>query len=465
MTFFASVITIWLLIFSAALFVPGEKMRRALAWILPALTLALIFYFAPLLAPWQRLFATSLGLLYVIKGSILLRRAEKDVHALTPLGLVLYMSIWPGMNCAAFKSSTVKSSNSADKQINESGARFARGFIFLACGFLLGLAGVLILPSLSPTTAGLYGIAALLMMVHFGYADMLTSLMRLCGWRVGPLFEEPFKSGSLSDFWSRRWNLAFVEMDRILFLKPLTRRLGAGNAILCVFVISGLLHDLCISYSAGSGWGLPTVYFILQGALVAFERRAKIETAWPLFWRRLWTWCWLLLPLPLLFTEPFRLTFILPLMQFVRTQLCAHSLAWYFDLALWCAAAGNFCTMGAGLQVPHRLHWREELAKLTNFNRKIFLNYAAYVLLMIISFGVLTIVLHRDLMEGGRAAVALSILMGCFWGLRVLVDMFWFKNEDWPKGPEFVIGHTCLTALFVALTATYLGLAVWHLWH
>jgi len=456
MTFLSSVIIVWLLIFIAAVFLPGDKVRRMLSWLIPAIVLALLFYFTNVLAPWQRLLATSLGLLYVIKSSILLRKPESEVHAFAPLGLVLYMSLWPGMDPAPLR-------RRQGKGVSESGVRFARGFIFCAGGFLLAVLGALVVPSFSTTAAGFLGLTALILMVHFGYADMLTSLLRLAGWNVGPLFEEPFKSTSLSDFWSRRWNLAFVEMDRILFLKPLSRRFGARTAIFLVFLVSGLLHDICISYSAGAGWGLPFLYFALQGGLVAYERRAEVEKKWPLLLRRIWTWLCLLLPLPLLFTESFRAAFILPLWQFAHAEVVSHSLAWYFDLALWCAAAGNFCTMGAGLQVPHRLHWREELAKLTNFNRKIFLNYAAYVLLMINSFGIMTVVLHDDLMAGGRPAIALAILMGGFWGLRVLVDMFWFKNEDWPKGPEFIIGHTCLTALFVALTATYLGLAVWHL--
>jgi alginate O-acetyltransferase complex protein AlgI len=222
---------------------------------------------------------------------------------------------------------------------------------------------------------GYAGIAAVLLIIHFGYADMLAATLRLSGWRITPLFKDPFASTSLNDFWSHRWNLAFVEMDRRLFVPVLRTRLTKVQTFIGVFILSGLLHELAISFPSGGGWGGPLLYFVVQGAGVLIERKLKPKSKAG----RFWTYTWLFLPIPLLFHHSFRSTFIVPPYMVLHNLLMTLSLTGLMSLALWCAGLGHFCTLAAGLQVPFRMHWQEELARISPFNRKIFLNYAAYV--------------------------------------------------------------------------------------
>jgi hypothetical protein len=135
-----------------------------------------------------------------------------------------------------------------------------------------------------------------------------------------------------------------------------------------------------------------------------------------------------------------------------------------FDLDLWLAGAGHFVILIASSQVPSRLRWKQDLAQLMPFNRKLLWVQSGFTVLTIIAFGVLTLSLHAELLRGDRAAMGLGCFIGTYWTARILVDAFYFSHEDWPKGKQFVIGHILLTCLFAALACSYWGLFVWHMW-
>ena len=135
-----------------------------------------------------------------------------------------------------------------------------------------------------------------------------------------------------------------------------------------------------------------------------------------------------------------------------------------FDLDLWLAGAGHFVILIASAQVPSRLRWKEDLQPLTPFNRKLLWVQGGFTVLTIIAFGILTLVLHQELLRGERAALGLAAFIGLYWSARILVDACYFSHSDWPKGRLFVVGHALLTALFSFLAPSYLGLFVWHVW-
>jgi hypothetical protein len=135
-----------------------------------------------------------------------------------------------------------------------------------------------------------------------------------------------------------------------------------------------------------------------------------------------------------------------------------------FDLILWLAGAGHFVILIASAQVPSRLRWKQDLAQLMPFNRKLLWVQGGFTVLTIIAFGLLTLILHTEMLRGDRAAMGLACFIGTYWTARILVDAFYFSHEDWPQGREFVVGHVLLTCLFVALASSYWGLFVWEVW-
>lgn len=118
------------------------------------------------------------------------------------------------------------------------------------------------------------------------------------------------------------------------------------------------------------------------------------------------------------------------------------------------AAAGHFVILLASAQVPSRLHWKEELARISAFNRKLLWVYGGFTVLTIAAFGVLLIALRPELESGDRAARMIAAFISVYWTARIGVDLFVFRHEDWPKGPAFTIGHTCLTGTFAFIAMT-----------
>lgn len=135
-----------------------------------------------------------------------------------------------------------------------------------------------------------------------------------------------------------------------------------------------------------------------------------------------------------------------------------------FNVGLWLAAAGHFVILAASFQVPSRLRWKDDLPKLTPFNRKLLWVQSGFTVLTIIAFGVLTLALHAELLRGDRSALALAIFIGTYWTARVAVDALYFSHGDWPQGRQFVVGHALLTTLFSLLAVCYWGLVVWRVY-
>lgn len=137
--------------------------------------------------------------------------------------------------------------------------------------------------------------------------------------------------------------------------------------------------------------------------------------------------------------------------------------AW-LSLALWLSSAGHFCVLIASFQLPHRLRWKEDLAKLSPFNRKLMWVYGGFTVYTIIAFGVMSLLLHEEMLQGDRAALALASFIGFYWLLRIVVDFAYYSHGDWPSGKLSRIGHVLLTSLFVFLASSYLSVALWQWW-
>jgi alginate O-acetyltransferase complex protein AlgI len=141
--------------------------------------------------------------------------------------------------------------------------------------------------------------AGMAMALHFGLFDLVALLWRRAGVDAEPLMNAPLRARSLADFWSARWNRSFSRLAHDLVFVPLCRRIGPAAALLASFIGSGLIHDAVISLPARAGFGLPTLYFTIQGAGVLLERSLSPK------WRRALAIVIPIAPIPLVFHASF----------------------------------------------------------------------------------------------------------------------------------------------------------------
>lgn len=146
------------------------------------------------------------------------------------------------------------------------------------------------------------------LMLHFGAFNLLTGCWRWLGAECDSIFRAPLQSKSLAEFWGKRWNLVFSEMTTLAVFRPLRGTCGNLPALLLAFLFSGILHELAISVPVRAGFGWPLLYFALHGMGMLIESRwtalNKLINSRPLI-GRLWTLSWIVIPLPILFHQPF----------------------------------------------------------------------------------------------------------------------------------------------------------------
>ena len=175
-----------------------------------------------------------------------------------------YLLLWPGLDAKSFfaSSQAVERPSSPEWILAAAKAAFGVGMVVVA----------VLLVDHQRMIAGWMGMAGFVFTLHFGLFHVLSVVWRRAGIDAPPIMDAPILASSLSDFWGKRWNLAFRDLAHTCVFRPFVGRLGIAGATMTVFVVSGVVHDAVISIPAGGGFGLPTLYFVIQGVGVLFER-------------------------------------------------------------------------------------------------------------------------------------------------------------------------------------------------
>jgi len=214
---------------------------------LPLLTLLCQTHLAPWVFMWGMAFALYAGckwLTYRVHVSPDMKLGRARV-----LG---YLLAWPGMNGAEF----FNQDDSPTKPHKTEWA-LAMAKTLFGMALLWGIARMAL--PVHPLLAGWIGMVGATFILHFGSFHLLSLTWRRAGVKATPMMQNPLAAKSLADFWGRRWNTAFNELALRFAFRPLSRWTTPAVAMLAVFGLSGLIHELVISLPAHGGYGLPTL--------------------------------------------------------------------------------------------------------------------------------------------------------------------------------------------------------------
>lgn len=289
----------------------GTHASAWIAWLPLALVLVGAVLVRERMAAWAFMWVVALAIYAALKWASWWR---SPMRARATVGRSIgYLVGWPGMDEEGFLD--------GDRRVTAPGLReWIWAVSKTALGAVLLWAVARRVPDGWPLVRGWVGLVGMVLLAHFGSFHVVALVWRRYGVDAVPIMAAPLGSASLSEFWGRRWNLGFRQLGHELIFRPLHSRVGVGGAGFLVFVASGLIHDFVISFPARGGYGLPTAYFVLQGAGVALERSRlgrrlglrqgvrgwvfmALLTAGPAFW---------------LFHPPFLRNVVLPFMHVVH---------------------------------------------------------------------------------------------------------------------------------------------------
>jgi hypothetical protein len=260
--------------------------------------------------PWMLMWTLALSIFFALKW-LTWWRARGDVSH-SWWRSAAYLLAWPGMDAGAFLD---EGQRPALPLLRD----WSRAFLNIGIGVVLLWGVARIIPD-SLLLSGWTGMLGFVLLLHFGIFQIAALFWQIRGVAAAPIMERPYRAESLSEFWGRRWNRAFRQLGHDLIFCPMRRFVSPAGAAFLVFLISGLVHDLVISVPARGGYGLPTLYFMLQSVGVMVER-SMLGRRLGLGRRtrgRLYTLLCTVAPLPLLFHAPFVLRVIVPFMKAVR---------------------------------------------------------------------------------------------------------------------------------------------------
>jgi hypothetical protein len=115
----------------------------------------------------------------------------------------------------------------------------------------------------------------------------------------------------------------------------------------------------------------------------------------------------------------------------------------------------HFGILLASALTPRVLDWRHELTKLDPLTRQLVWVHGAFIVLVIIGFGAVSVALPAELAAGTWLARAVCGFIALFWLTRLAVQFFVFDAKGHLKNAVLRFGYHALTCAFAYHAVVY----------
>ena len=115
----------------------------------------------------------------------------------------------------------------------------------------------------------------------------------------------------------------------------------------------------------------------------------------------------------------------------------------------------HFGILIASALVPFVLKWRTTLQRVDPLSRQLIWTHGAFIVLVIIGFGLISMLYPAELASGTPLARAVVGLIATFWGTRIFLQAFVLDSRAYLTNFTLKAGHHLLTTVFAYHTVVY----------
>lgn len=125
------------------------------------------------------------------------------------------------------------------------------------------------------------------------------------------------------------------------------------------------------------------------------------------------------------------------------------------ELLVFIGGILHFGILLASATVPKVLDWKASLNKLDGLSRQLVWVHGAFIVLVIIGFGLLSVLFAGELVTGTALSRGVCLFIALFWAARLIVQFFVFEARPYLKTTFLKFGYHGLTVVFIYHAVVY----------